>query len=58
MRHKEQKKMPYRFTCPFPVEVIGYREATKEELRLIAKEEEKERLEEERKRKEKKQNNN
>ncbi len=28
---KKNQKVPYRFTCPIPCEVVGHREMTKEE---------------------------
>lgn len=28
---EKNKKIPYRFTCNIPCEVVGYREMTKEE---------------------------
>lgn len=53
MKNKQQKKLPYRFTCPIPVIDLGPCEITEEDLRLVAEEEERERVEEEKARKEK-----
>ena len=29
MEDKQEKKLPYRFTCPIPYEVVGHKEMTK-----------------------------
>ena len=58
MKSKQQKELPYRFTCPIPVENLGPAKYTEEELLLIKEEVKRAKIKEERNRKEKKQNNN
>ena len=53
MKSKERKELPYRLTCPIPVENLGPAKFTEEELRLINEEVKRAKIKEERNRKEK-----
>ena len=53
MEDKQEKKLPYRFICSIPCEVMGHREITEEDLRELREFKERERIKEEKARKEK-----
>ena len=51
MKKNKKNELPYRFTCPIPVIVVGHgAKVTEEELQMIREFEEQQRLEEERER--------